>query len=120
MRVHMAKRTTPHTQSADIDSERPDAVQNPQVGGTVNDIEAYPVMEGAQAGGNRAPNKNPRPRGRHKTEPPMAAYEGSISTRTPKSQGQGITPRSSKEENARQEKVVKDRPDAQAGVNHAK
>jgi len=39
---------------------------------------------------------NPRPRGRHKTEPPMAAYEGSISTRTPKSQGQGITPRSSK------------------------
>jgi len=50
----------------------------------------------------------------------MAAYEGSISTRTPKSQGQGITPRSSKEENARQEKVVRDRPDAQAGVNHAK
>ena len=60
----MAKRTTPHTQSADIDSERPDAVQTPQVGGAVNDIKAYPVMEGAQAGGHRAPNKNPRPGGR--------------------------------------------------------
>lgn len=56
--------------------------------------------------------------GRHlKSEPQEAAHGGRTTTRTPKDETQGITSHAAKEESARQEKVVKDRPDAQAGLN---
>jgi len=42
---------------------------------------------------------------------------GSVSTRTPESDQQGITNHSASEESARQRKVVSERPDAQAGVD---
>jgi hypothetical protein len=112
----MAKRNTRNAQSLNIDSGQTDTAANRQDG----DAGDAGPMEGAQAGGDRAWNKHPRPRVRRNTESATAAYEGSASTRTPRSDGQGITPRTSEEENARQKRVVKDRPDAQAGVNHAK
>jgi hypothetical protein len=115
----MAKRSTQNAEPLNVNPDQPDAAASQRHSGGAGDAKPF-VVEGAQAGRDRAWNKNPRPRVRRKTEPAAAAYEGSLSTRTPRSDGQGITPRSSEEENARQKRVVKDRPDAQAGVNHAK
>jgi hypothetical protein len=53
------------------------------------------------------------------TEQESAAHEGSVTTRTPKAPAQGITDRP-EEESKRQQKVVNDRPDAQAGLNRSK
>ena len=120
-RLYMAKRSIQNAQPLNMDPDQPSTVASRQDSGGAGDAEPLVApMKGAQAGRDRAWNKNPRPRVRRKTEPATAAYEGSVSTRTPRSDGQGITPRSSEEENARQKRVVKDRPDAQAGVNHAK
>lgn len=77
-------------------------------------------MEGAEPGSDRSPKKAPSRGPRHNTEPETVAHEGPVSTRTPKRPTQGVTPHSAEEESARQQKVVNDRPDAQAGVKHSK
>jgi hypothetical protein len=76
-------------------------------------------MEGAETGANRSPRRVPRSSQHHKTQPETVAHEGSVKTRTPKRPAQGITDRP-EEEAERQRKVVNERPDAQAGVNHSK
>lgn len=73
---------------------------------------------GPQTGMNRGPHIVPNAKGMHNTIPPQVAYEGSVSTRTPEGEEQGITTHSQSEESARQRKVVKDRPDATASLNH--
>ncbi|HZR58804.1 MAG TPA: hypothetical protein VFA74_18180 [Terriglobales bacterium] len=88
-----------------------------QTAGTGPDAELYSNMEGAQTGGNRARRNAPNTAGNLNTEPAVAAFEGSTSTRTPGGTGQGISSQSANEESSWQEKVVKERPDAQAGVN---
>jgi hypothetical protein len=115
----MTKRKSPHTQSqqntpveqADLEADE---------SGLSPDDPAYNNMDGAESGGTRSPRRIPVRGTRHRTEPQTEAREGSVYTRTPKSQVEGITSHSSDEESARQEKVVSDRPDAEAGVNHSK
>ena len=119
----MTKQTTPHTQSqqnanpAQTDLE-PGQMQ--QDTGRGADATMYENMEGAETGGTRTPKRSPDLPAQHNTEPATEAYEGSVDTRTPRSPDQGITAHSASEESARQKKVVDDRPDAQAGVDHSR
>ncbi len=110
--------TTPHTESQqnhrlDRTDLEADAVE--QTAGA--DAAIYENRDGAQTGTNRAPERFPDLAPNPKTEPAAAAFEGDLKTRTPGGSAQGITSRSSEEESAGQQKVVKDRPDAQAGIN---
>ncbi len=72
---------------------------------------------GRQAGGTRAFNANAERTGKG-LEEPQEAHQGSVTTRTPEGAKQGISNASSTEDAQGQKKVVEDRPDAQAGVNH--
>jgi hypothetical protein len=118
----VTKQTTPHTQSqqnrnpAETDLE---PGQQQVDAGRGGDAELYENMEGSETGGTRTPKKSPDLPAQHNVEPATAAFEGSVSTRTPRKPTQGITAHSSEEESERQEKVVEERPDAQAGVNHS-
>ncbi len=80
----------------------------------------YRAAEGAETGMNRSPREIDTRSERRRVEPETEAHEGSVSTRTPKQSSQGITTHSAEEESRRQEKVVKDRADAQAGVNRSR
>ena len=114
----MPHSTTPHTESQQnrkLDRTDLEADQLEQTAGT--DTETYQHRDGAQTGTNRAPERFPDTASNGNTEPAPAAYEGNLKTRTPGGSSQGITARSSDEESARQQKVVKDRPDAEAAVN---
>jgi hypothetical protein len=98
--------------AADLDENQ--IVEDVGQGG---DAELYQNMEGAQTGGTRAFNANDVRNHAHHTVDRDAALTGSVSTRTPESDQQGITNRSASEESVRQRKVVSERPDAQAGVD---
>jgi hypothetical protein len=116
----MTKQKSPHTNTEqNVVPEQTD-LETPQSGfETEAEEPTYEKMEGAETGTNRSARKVPRRAPQHKTEPETVAHEGSVVSRTPKRPAQGITDRAS-EEGARQKKVVNDRPDAQAGVNHSK
>jgi hypothetical protein len=94
--------------------------QNEARSGTEDDEPIYEQMDGAETGDNRTPKKTQTRSMRHNTEEQTVAYEGAIDTRTPRKPSQGITSHSSDDESERQQKVVNERPDAQAGVNHSK
>lgn len=116
----MTKQKSPHTQTEQNTVPEQTDLETPQ-----SDLESeaeektYDNMEGAEKGMNRSVRKVPTRAPRHKTEPESVAHEGSLTARTPKPPAQGITERPG-EESARQKKVVEDRPDAQAGLNHSK
>jgi hypothetical protein len=117
----MAQPSTPHTQTQQ--NRRPEQTdlepdQLEQTVGSGPDAELYHRREGAQSGTNRGPQFVPAAGGSPNTQPAPAAFEGSVATRTPGGEKQGISSRSADEETPGQQKVVKDRPDAQAGVNH--
>jgi hypothetical protein len=117
----MAHQTTPHTQTEqnrkpDRSDLEPDQME--QTAGRGPDSDLYRNRDGAQTGTNRGPQHAPGARGNPNSQPAPAAYEGSTNTRTPEGEKQGITSHSSQEESSRQQKVVNDRSDAQAGVNH--
>jgi hypothetical protein len=118
----VAKPTTPHTQTQQnvtpMQSDLDSSADNLEL--SIEDLDLYENMDGAETGTNRTPKKIPDPPNQHKVEPQPVAYEGDITSRAPGGEGQGITSHSSDEERERQEKVVKDRPDAQAGLNHSK
>ncbi len=116
----MAIQSTPHTESqqnADAAQSDLEVNQAAQDAGTGGDAGLYENMDGAQTGGTRAFNANASGGSKHNTEQFSAAQYGSVNTRTPQSDNQGITNHSATEESARQEKVVSQRPDALAGVN---
>lgn len=115
----MTKQKTPHTQTQqDVKPEQTDLEPGQEEFEVDPNDHLYDRMEGAETGDNRTPRKVQTRNLRHKTEPETAAFEGSIDTRTPKRPAQGITPVPAEEEK-RQRKVVNERPDAQAGVNHS-
>lgn len=117
----MTKQKSPHTQTQqDTTPEQTDleANEQPYEADSPAEEELYSRMEGAETGENRSSREIQTRSERHRTEPEVEAHEGSVSTRTPHAQSQGITSHSAKEESERQEKVVKDRPDAEAGVRH--
>jgi hypothetical protein len=111
----MAHRTTPHTQSQqDVPPDQSDF--EPDQSAQSSELPSAGLNP--QTGGNRAPERLAG-RGHHpNTEPAAAAMEGSVTTRTPVTNAQGITNRSADEEAPGQRKVVQQREDAQAGVNH--
>ena len=114
----MAKETTPHTQTqqnadeiaSELEPLRDEAAENDDAG-------VYAHSAQAQTGGTRAFHANEERINRPDVQQESAAMTGRTNTRTPESEKQGITNRSASEESARQEKVVRDRPDAQAGVD---
>lgn len=116
----MTKQQSPHTnteqnaipEQTDMDTAQSDLHAEAEE-------KTYEHMEGAETGMNRSPRKAPRSTQRHNTEPEAVAHEGSISTRAPQRPAEGITDRP-EEESMRQRRVVNDRPDAQAGLNHSK
>src|SRR5204863_6179795 len=71
-----------------------------------DDVQLYENMAGAQTGGTRAFNANDVRNHAHHKMDRHAAMTGSVSTRTPESDKQGITNRSASEESERQRKVV--------------
>ncbi|MDF2435269.1 MAG: hypothetical protein JWP44_4900 [Mucilaginibacter sp.] len=118
----MAHATTPHTQSQqnrqyDRTDLEPDQLE--QTAGTGADASIYQNNAGAQTGTNRAPERFPDSAHHPNTEPQPVSYEGKLASRAPRANTQGISNHSSSEESSRQEKVVGERPDAQAGVNHS-
>ena len=119
----MSQQKSPHTQSEQNQPQvqmnlEPDELE--QMLGTGEDARIYENNDGAQMGGTRSPRRAPKAGVKHNVEPPTAAFEGETTSRTVKDPNkQGVTNRSSAMENEGQEKVVKDRPDSQAGVNHS-
>jgi hypothetical protein len=117
----MTKQKSPHTQTQqDTIPEQTDleATEQPYEADSPSEEKLYSQMEGAETGENRSRREIQTRSERHRTEPEVEAHEGSVSTRTPKGRVQGITSHTASEESGRQEKVVKDRPDANAGVKH--
>ena len=116
----MAVQKTPHTktrQNMDPAAADLDPNQIVQDAGQGQDAKLYENMQGAQTDGTRAFNANDIRNHDHHTMGRDAALTGSVSTRSPESDEQGITNRSASEESARQKKVVSERPDAQQGVD---
>jgi hypothetical protein len=114
----MAKQKSPHTQTEqNAVPERTDFETVDR--GSEADAKIYENMEGAETGTDRSPRKVPRRTPSHNTEPEIVAHEGSVTSRAPKRPAQGITDRP-EEESRRQQKVVNDRPDAEAGLNRSK
>lgn len=119
----MAHSTTPHTQSGQNqgfeESDREGRLSEQPV---ARGEDAYTAgTDGAQTGTNRggvhAPGTGPSHHGSHPIE---TVLEGTVETRAPQGEGQGITNRSQTEESVGQSKVVKDRPDVQSGINHVR
>ena len=116
----MAKPTTPHTESqqnrrSDQSDLEPDQLE--QTAGTGQETQMYTNRQGAQTGANRAPERQQDRAGNPNTQPNATAQQGGLETRAPRGSQQGISSHSQDEESTRQEKVVSERPDAQAGVN---
>lgn len=117
----MSIQKTPHTQTQQDTTPEQTDLENNQLDFEDEAHEGiYEHMEGAETGDNRAPREVQTNATSHNTQPEKVAHEGSVDTRTPKRPVQGITSHSAQEESERQQKVVNDRPDAQAGVNHSK
>jgi hypothetical protein len=118
----MTKQKSPHTQTQqNVTPEQTDLeVDEREYEADADaDQEIYNNMEGAETGENRSPRKIQTRSEQHNTEPETEAHEGSVTSRTPKRPAQGITSHT-EEESSRQKKVVGERPDAQAGVNHSR
>ncbi|MGI8771918.1 MAG: hypothetical protein ACR2JE_10825 [Acidobacteriaceae bacterium] len=80
------------------------------------------LYEGRQSGGSRAEHAayaDAGSEGHRKVEPEQEAHEGSLRTRAPQGEEQGISNASSSEEAESQRRVVSERPDARAGINPA-
>jgi len=116
----MAIQTTPHTQTQqNVDRAQDDLEpnQSTQEVGQGEDAKFHANVDGAQSGGTRAFSATQGRSNLPKVQQEDAALTGHTGTRTPHGQEQGITNHSMDEESARQEKVVSQRPDAQAGVD---
>jgi hypothetical protein len=117
----MAVRKSPHTQSQDTHFAEtdvgPDELE--QTPGAEQNAAAYENHDGAQTGGTRSPKHAPGFRARN-VEPQAVAHEGTLTSRVfDDSTKQGISHNSSRKEAEGQRKVVGDRDDSQAGVNHS-
>ena len=112
-----------HTQSqqnthfAQTDANRDELEQNTGHG---EDARSYENREGAQTGSTGSPKHTPGSAHPHNVEPATRAFEGSITTRAfDDDQKQGVTTNASSKEGEGQRKVVGEREDSQAGVNHS-
>lgn len=118
----MPKPTSPHTQTqqdtyfaqTDVNpDETPETVAE-------QDAATYENRDGAQTGAERSPKHTPTSANPHNTEPQIAAFEGALTSRvSDDATRQGISNRSAQSEKPGQEKVVSQREDAQAAINHS-
>ena len=77
-------------------------------------------MDGAQTGGKRSSKTMPQSANPDNTEEQQVAYEGTLASRSfDDDTKQGVTTAPSSKEAEEQRKVVAQREDAQAGVNHS-
>jgi len=116
----MPNQTTPHTNTQQnvnpgkLDANPDEFSQETAQG---DDDAIYNNMDGAQTAGSRAAHIIDADGGnKRNVEQPLSALTGSQNSRLPQNGAEGITTRP-EEEAARQQKVVSDRPDAQAGVD---
>ena len=119
----MAIQKSPHPNTQqDTKPEQSDLEANEQEfeADSEADQAIYQEAEGAETGMNRSRREIDARSERRQVEPETEAHEVRLSARTSTGHSQGITAHSAEEESQRQEKVVKDRPDAQAGVNRSK
>jgi hypothetical protein len=119
----MAVQKSPHTQSqqntyfaeTDVNSDELE-----QTGGSGEDAASYENSDGAQTGGTRSFKRSPGSNARHNVVPALAAYEGTLTSRVfDDADKQGISNNASSKEAEGQRKVVSQRDDSQAGVNHS-
>ncbi len=120
----MARNTTPHTESGqnqDLDQSDLEPGISVDTVARGEDAALYSESDGAQTGMNRGPVHAPSSGHRHHSAvQPDLTLEGSLDTRAPEGEAQGISNHSQTEESAGQEKVVAERPDAQSGISRAK
>lgn len=119
----MTIQKTPHTQTQqDTKPEQSDleAGEQEYEADSTSDQKLYEDMAGAETGMNRNSRDIETRHERHRTEPEAEAHEGELTTRISKRAVQGISSHSAEQEGERQRKVVNERPDAQAGVNHSR
>jgi hypothetical protein len=116
----MAKQNSPHTQTQqDTHFAQTDVNQDELEQNTGNASE-YEEMDGAQTGGKRSPKTMPQSANQKNTEDRQVAYEGTLASRSfDDDTKQGVTTAPSSKEAEGQRKVVGQREDAQAGVNHS-
>lgn len=119
----MAIPKSPHTQTqqntpfAQTDVNPDDM---PQTVGGGTDAATYENRDGAQTGSERSPRHTPVGMNPPKTEQQAVAHEGTLTSRlSDDASRQGVSNRSAQAERPGQQKVVSDREDAQAGVNHS-
>lgn len=119
----MAKPNSPHTQTQQDTNFAQTDLNPDDMPGTVlhsEDGGIYENMEGAETGSQRSPKHSPGSSNPHTTEPQTAAFEGSLASRVSNdATRQGISNASAAREAPGQQKVVSQREDAQAGVNHS-
>ncbi|HEY0785836.1 MAG TPA: hypothetical protein VGD62_08175 [Acidobacteriaceae bacterium] len=119
----MPGETTPHTTSHQNQSFSDSDLEPGVTTHTVargEDAALYENSEGAQTGTNRQSERYPSEgSSRHGASVTDTVLEGSLKTRTPTGEGQGITNHATREESERQDKVVKQRMDALSAVNRS-
>lgn len=116
----MAEQKSPHTQTqqdthfAQTDVNRDEVEQN------TGNAPEYEETYGAQTGGKRSPKTMPQSANPHNAEEQQVAFEGTLASRSfDDDTKQGVTTAPSSKEAEGQRKVVGQREDAQAGVNHS-
>jgi hypothetical protein len=116
----MAKQKSPHTETQQDTHFAQTDVNPDELAQSARSGEEYENREGAQTGGKRSPSTMPGSAHPHNTEDQSMAYEGSLASRTSDDDNkQGVTTNASSKEAEGQRKVVSEREDAQAGVNHS-
>ena len=116
----MAKQKSPHTQTQQDTHFAQTDVNPDELEQDTGQASEYEKMDGAETGGKRSPKTMPQAAHPHKTEDQQVAYEGSLASRTFDDETkQGVTTAPSSKEAEGQRKVVGEREDAQAGVNHS-
>jgi hypothetical protein len=116
----MAKETSPHTQTQQDTHFAQTDVNRDELEQDTGNASEYENSDGAQTGGKRSPKTMTGSSHEHNTEDQPAAYEGTLASRSfDDDTKQGVTTNASSKEAVGQRKVVGERPDAQAGVNHS-
>ena len=116
----MTKQKAPHTQTQQDTHFAQTDVSPDELEQNTGNASEYENRDGAETGGKRSPRTTPSSAHSHNTEDQPVAYEGSLASRTfDDDTKQGVTTNASSKEAEGQRKVVSEREDAQAGVNHS-
>jgi len=116
----MAQEKSPHTQTQQNTHFAQSDVSPGEQEQSLGNASEYENMDGAQTGGKHSPKTMPAADQERNTEEQPAAFEGTLASRTfDDNDKQGVTTNPSSKEAEGQRKVVGERQDSQAGVNHS-